>query len=42
MTIVHDIPGATEDDTVHHTIPFEEKSPKKQLFMQVPVIFTVI
>ena len=27
MTIVCDIPGATSDDMVHHTIPFAEKNP---------------
>ena len=28
-TVVRDIPGATSDDMVHHTIPFAEKNPKK-------------
>ena len=28
-TIVRDIPGATSDDMVHHTIPFAEENPKK-------------
>ena len=28
-TVVCDIPGATSDDMVHHTIPFAEKNPKK-------------
>ena len=28
-TVVRDIPGATSDDMVHHTIPFAERNPKK-------------
>ena len=28
-TVVRDIPGATSDDMVHHTIPLAEKNPKK-------------
>ena len=28
-TVVRDIPGATSDDMVHHTIPFAEENPKK-------------
>ena len=28
-TVVRDIPGATSDDTAHHTIPFAEKNPTK-------------
>ena len=28
-TVVRDIPGATSDDMVHHSLPFAEKNPKK-------------
>ena len=28
-TVVRDIPGATSDDMVHHTIPYAEKNPEK-------------
>ena len=40
--VVRDIPGATSDDMVHHTIPFAEKNPKKLLSTQAPVIFIEI
>ena len=32
-TVVLDIPGATSDDIVHHTIPFAEKNPKKLIVL---------